>query len=31
MEGVLANEEEQADDMKTFPGTIGKEEKQRKQ
>lgn len=29
MEGILANEEEHADDMKTLLETIGKEEKQR--
>lgn len=31
MEGILANEEGQADDMKTLPGTIGEEEKRREQ
>jgi bacterioferritin len=29
MEGILANEEEHADDMKTLLETIGKDEKQR--
>jgi bacterioferritin len=29
MEGILANEEEHAEDMKTLLETIGKEEKQR--
>jgi len=28
MEGILANEEEHAEDMKTLLETIGKEEKQ---
>jgi bacterioferritin len=31
MEGILANEEEHADDMKTLLETIGKDEKQREQ
>jgi bacterioferritin len=31
MEGILANEEEHADNMKTLLETIGKEEKQREQ
>lgn len=31
MEGILANEEEHADDMKTLLETIGKDEKHREQ